>query len=408
MSSYEIREFYGKEQIPYKKLCAVMFRYGIGKLTDEAKYAEELTEKDNNRPEDFMRLGAFYDDVLYAAIESYPYTVHFDGHLCKMSGIGGVIADFNAPVKGAMKEIYKEAFIRMREKKQLISHLFGFEENYYRQYGYDASCRDMIWQIPVEKLRIVKEGVVKPFDNSENMKQDIRRVCEAFSKDKNLYIRKTERDWETFFEERKAYTTDVLSFVHYSDAGEADAFMSYTVSANENRPQDLVTKELWFSDLSGLRGVLSYFATQRAYCDVIKITLPEHVDLSFLTDSCGGWGKRDTFAENRHHGTSRIVDAEEILKLASYRGEGQLCIRIDGDVYAPWNNDCFMVKFGKDTKVTRGGTPDIEMNINAFSAGILGKTNFENLLLLPEIKVLRENEFDRVFYKKKLFMEEHF
>ncbi len=408
MKNYEIKECYGQEQIPYKKLCSVMFRYGNEKLADEETYKKELIEQDEKRSEDFMRLGAYKNGVLYAAIESYPYTVRFDGHLCKMSGIGGVIADFNAPVKGAMKEINKVAFVKMREKGQYISHLFGFEENYYRQYGYDASCRDVIWQIPVEKLRIIKEGTVKPFDNSEEMKQDIRKVRDAFSQDKNLYVQKTKQDWDSFFESRKAYVSDVFSFVHYNDAKEADAFMSYTVSANENRPQDLVTKELWFSDLSGLRGVLSYFATQRAYCDFLKITLPESVDLSLLTDSCGGWGKRDTFFENRHHGTSRIVDAEEILKLASYRSEGSICIRIVGDTYAPWNNDCFTVEFGKETKVTRGGTPDIEMSINAFSTGILGKTDFENLLLLPEVKVLQNADFERVFYKKKLFMEEHF
>lgn len=408
MGNYEIREFYGKEQIPYKKLSAIMFRRGIEDLKDEAAYAEKLEEADSKRSEDFMRLGAFYDDVFYAAIESIPYMVRFDGHLCKMSGIGGVISDFNAPVKGAMKEIYKEAFIRMRKKGQYISHLFGFEENYYRQYGYDTSCREMIWHIPIDKLRIMKEGIIKPFDNSEKMKQEICTIREKFSADQNLYIQKSEKDWECFFENRHAYTQKILSFVHYSPEGVADAFMSYSTSANENRPQDMVTKELWFTNLSGLRGVLSYFATQRAYCDYLKITLPEHVDLSLITDSCGGWGKRDAYAENRHHGTTRIVDVEEILKIASYRGRGKICIRICDDIYAPWNNDCFTVEFGEKTTVTRGGTPDIEMNINAFSSGILGKTDFENLLLLPEVKVLRDAEFDKVFYKKKLFMEEHF
>ena len=96
-----------------------MFRRGIEDLKDEAAYAEKLEEADSKRSEDFMRLGAFYDDVFYAAIESIPYMVRFDGHLCKMSGIGGVISDFNAPVKGAMKEIYKEALAQGFDPKYI-------------------------------------------------------------------------------------------------------------------------------------------------------------------------------------------------------------------------------------------------------------------------------------------------
>ena len=139
-----------------------------------------------------------------------------------------------------------------------------------------------------------------------------------------------------------------------------------------------------------------------------SITLPETVDLSPVLNNWAGWGKRNVERTVCDTGVSRVVDVEEVLKMAKYRGEGTVCIGIYDDIYAPWNNGTFTVTFGKETTVTRGGTPDIEMTINAFSSGILGRIDAENLPMFPGVKICNDTELSGVFYKKPLWIEEHF
>lgn len=408
MNKYEVREFYGEELIDYKKLCTVMFRGKNQFLKDEEEYKKILAEEDKQHGSDYFRLGAFYEGKLYAAITSNDFNTFFDGAPCKVSGIGGVISDYNSPFKGAMKLINSKAFEMMREKGQYISHLYGFEENYYRQYGYDVSCQSETWKIPVEKLSIYKEGIVKYYDGSEKMKNDIKAVYKKFVENVNLMLVKDDEGWDKFFDERQPYVSGVNAYVHYNDEGVADGYMSYFAQDQGDRPQNMVVSTLWYTDLPAIRGILSYFSTQRAYCDYIIVTLPETVDISPIVDSRGGWSKRIVVRTVSNQGTTRVVDVEQILKIAKYKGSGKVCIKVYDDIYAPWNNDCFTVEFGDETKVTRGGTPDIEMKINSFSSAILGRFEVENLRIIPDVNIFNEDELHKVFYKKHLWTEDHF
>lgn len=409
MENYTIREFYGEELIPFKKLSSVMFRFQNEYLKDEEAYKKYLAEEDKNREDDFFRLGAFYEDNLYAAIESFAHVVKFDSNDCKMTGIGSVISDFNSPFKGGMKQIYKKAFEIMRQKGQCISHLFPFEENYYRQYGYEVTSQSAQWKIPIEKLTIYKEGIVKPYDGSDEMKSHIVEIFNKFAIDKNLFIIHSDKDWEKFFETTRPYVSGVKSFIHYNEDNVADAYMSYKVVPKNEGVQDMSITKLWFADFKGLKGILSYFATQKSYCDCLLLTLPETVDIAPMLDSCGGWGKRNVSRTLLNQGTTRIVDVEKVLGLAKYKGEGSVCIKIYDDAYAPWNNDCFTVEFGDKTKVTRGGVPDIEMKITSFTSAIVGRFEFNNLLIFDDVKVNDSSkEFEKMFYKKHIWMEGHF
>lgn len=405
----EIRELNCEELIELEKLSTTLFRSKNEKLKDEEAYKKILLAEAQKSSFDFFRLGAFCDDKLCAAIINNDYIVNFDGNECKMSGIGGVVSDFNSPVKGLMKKINMVAFEKMRKNKQFISHLYPFEESYYRKYGYEVSAEISEWNIPVEKIENFKNGIVLAYDGSDKMKFDIINLYEAFSKDKNLSVKNTQKNWEAFFEEVKAYVTDLKSFLHYDNDGNCDAYMNYNIIYHEHKPQDLKVNKLWYKNFKALGGLLSYFITQRLYCDKIFISLPTTVDISPFLNSTGGWGKRNVTRYTINSGLSRIVDVEEILKIATFKNEGEICIKIYDDDYAPWNNDCFNVKYGKETtKVERGGKPDIEMKISSFSAGILGRFDFENLKIFPDIKIINNIEFGDVFYKKHLFIEEHF
>ena len=409
MCEYEIKEFYKKECLQYKKLCSIMFRMANENLKNEEEYKEILEAEDSKRSPDFIRMGAFFDGKIYAAIECIDYLINFDGNPCKMSGMAGVVADYNAPFKGALKEVYKKSFQKMRKNGQFLSHLYPFEENYYRQYGYDVSCQGAKWEIPIEKLSMKKTGKNVYFDGSDKMKSDIKEVFDAFSKDKNMMILFDENAWEKFFEEHAPFS-GLNSYVHYNDAEEPDGFMSYSPKDNGDLPQNMVVDRIWYKNIAGLKGSLSYFLTQKPYCDKLIVDLPCGVDISAFINSTGGWGKRDCQRIVKNYGLSRVIDVEKILEIAKIQGDGCVTIKIKDDQYTPWNDGTYKVTFGEKRIVEKTvEDADIEMDINAFSAGILGRYSLADLEIFESIRINKNIEnLSKVFYQKEAWTEEHF
>ena len=406
---YTIKEFYGEEALAYRRLMCMMFRWSNEKLTNPEEFKKQLVEEDENQEEGFFRLGAYADGTLYAAIECSGHTIYFDGMNCKMCGVGGVVSDFNGPFKGAVKQIYQKAFEIMREKGQIFSHLYPFAENYYRQFGYDASAEYALWSVPVERLSIPQYGKNVYFDASKKMKADLESVYGLFIKNQNLAVVKNKTQWKLFYKNRIPYQGR-SSYVHYADDGTPDGYIDFLAIKNDGT-QDLEVKTLWYTTLQGLKGCLSVFEKQRQYCNRVIIKLPKGLDISAFIDTTGGWGRKDkdTLHSLTNNGTSRVVDVEEVLKLAKADGEGKVCIEITGDIYAPWNNGTYTVVFGKDKKVKRGGEADIQMDINAFSSAILGRYTLENLELLESVKVFSNREdLKKFFYIKPIWLEDTF
>ena len=146
---YKIKEFYGADSIEFRRLMCVMFRWKNEQLSNPEEFKKQLVEEDKNQEDGFFRMGAYANDKLYAGLECSGHAIYFDGTECKMSGVGGVVSDPNGPYKGAIKQIFSKAFEKMREQKQIFSHLYPFAENYYRQFGYDVSAEYAFWNVPI-------------------------------------------------------------------------------------------------------------------------------------------------------------------------------------------------------------------------------------------------------------------
>lgn len=405
---FEIREFYGREAIPYKEICSRLFRYPDKDLQDIEEYGKKLEAADREREKDFVRLGAFYDGKLYAAMELIPFNVYIDGEIRKMCGIGGVVSLPDMQKKGAVKFLFKHAFKLMREKGQYISHLYPFNADYYRQYGYDISCEHRRWSVPVEFIRKDSSGGFVLYDGSQQMKRDIKEIYSHFSEKHNMAVCRSEENWEKYFEKHKPYVQPEFAYLHYTN-NKPDAYMRYTIRENAERPQDFDVSELWYSSYEGLRGVLSYFVTQRAYADRILLTLPKDADLSAVIEFCGGWGKRNAEVYSYFDGVSRCVDAEKFLELKKCRGKGRICVKIEEDEYCPWNNGCYTLEFGEKNIVTHGGEPDIAMDINSFTSLILGRCTLENAEIFPGVKIYKNREtLEKVFFERSCFIDIHF
>lgn len=246
------------------------------------------------------------------------------------------------------------------------------------------------------------------YDGSEKMKKEIKEIYEKFSSNYNMAIVKDSKQWDDFFKNIRPYVTKTFSYVHYTKDC-ADAFMLYSINENQTHPQDFSVRTLWFSSFEGLKGVLSYFVTQRPYGDRVYIKLPCDIDLSAAIEILGGWGKRNVDISTIIDGTTRVVDVAEVLKRAKCKGCGSVGIKIVNDEYCPWNNGIYTLQFGDKNTVSRGENADIEMDINAFSSLIMGRCELDRAGIFANLKIFgNEEELKKVFYKKCCYIEEHF
>lgn len=405
--SYEIKEFYDAEQFyEYRKLFSYLYRTTLRDLQDPERF-QAVWSSQPTAPE-LIRLGAFDQGRLYAAAQLHRHKVHYDGKELLMYGVGGVLSEYSKPYKGAMQQVFAEAFLRMKEQGTCISHLFPFSDDYYRQYGYEISSEKAIWEVPVSAIKKMGDGRFVIFDNSDKMKQEIRDIYNCFAARQNMAVLRTDRDWDEFFEAHTAFAGNCYTFVSYTDAG-ADGFVSFSRQKEGDQRPNYHADAICFKTYAGLRGLLAYFSTQTSYVENVILELPADIDLFPLLDSRKGNGMRHTHRFVRNIGLSRVVCVEGILKAARYHGQGQATIRIAGDTYCPWNNDCFTVTFGGETTVTRGGEPDIEMDIGAFTAGILGRCDPYALTAFPSVKIFgNEETLQKVFYRKPCWIGDKF
>lgn len=374
-----------------------MFDFIFYHMTDKA--IDEAIEKDKAMtPQErgFIRIGAFENDVI-AAMELYNYEVLFDNKPIRMAGVGNVVSSLEARGKGAIKQIFKFAFERMKEEGQIISHLYPFRGDYYRKFGYEVTAELVRWRIPTEMIHAKANGVIKHFDGSDKMKEDIKSLYRNFIKNKNLCI--VNKKWDEFFEQIMPFSKSIFPYVHYTN-GCPDGYASYSIKVYDDKIQDIEVKDFWYLGVDGISGILNYFSTLKDYSDRVLIFCND--DLSAFCEFNGGWGKRNTDRTIKYMGSTRVIDVYEILKLRA--AQADLTIEIE-DEYCPWNNDIFTVK---DGEVFRGGKSiDAKMTIRAFSSLIMGR--YKKYELVPELEIYNKKcDLSKLFPKREIFIDEHF
>lgn len=415
----EIRDFSGDEVYRYEQLVSTAFHYPYPELSDREALcarmaredAEMLSEKTSVHQNSFVRKGAFANGRLAAAFKMFPFSVNFDGQICEMCGIGGVLSDPEMRGMGAVSRLFDVAFSEMREKGMVFSHLYPFKTSFYRRYGYEHGVSCVRWTVPISFFPKQRVDMVH-FEGTEAQEADIKRVYRDFCRTYNLATGRSNFQWRTvYFKKWQPYVSESFSYLHY-DGDAADGFLSYSVEEREDAPMIITVNHLYFLTPSALYAMLCYLGTLDSYAQTVKLTLPSDVDIGMLLcDVQSAYGKMAVTRELLYSGATRVVDAEAVLRLARYRGKGSVRILIH-DTCCPWNDGCFLVEF--DTvclSVTRVSEEDadIETDINAFSLLILGGAALSDAAWMKSVKI-RSNiqALEKVFYKKALWIEDHF
>lgn len=405
-----------EDALRYSQLASIAFHSKNAGLDDENAFKEQAAQSEARALADKTRqgnhrtrTGLFRGDQLLSTLTAHAFEVNFDGSVCEMCGIGGVMSDPSAQKTGGVSKVLRHELAAMRERHQLFSHLYPFQTSFYRKFGYTHCAFAVKWTIPTQFLPEDPGSGNRLFDGSPEMRQAVRDIYRSFTAKYNLAVNRSDARWEGIFDRIKPYSSGAFSYVCFRNGAPA-GFLSYTVESYPDTPMTATVNHLYFSSPEALRSLLSHLGRQRSYISRVTLTLPADVDISaWLKELCSAYDKCNVHREILHQGASRVVDVEKALHLARYLGAGAANIRIlDRD--CPWNNKTFHVEFDNRCYcVSEAENWDIRLNIADFTALILGSRHLSEAPFMDSVEILGNVEnLRKIFYKKPLWIGDSF
>ena len=204
------------------------------------------------------------------------------------------------------------------------------------------------------------------------------------------------------------YKNQDFTYIYRNNKDEATAYISFK-EVDEDSGRNLIASRLIFNDADGLKGILELIGSLRSDHKHFKFELPMDI---YINDLLPEWAMGGGKIGIARKGMFRVVNVENILKNAKYKGSGKVALEIS-DPYIKENNGVFAITFkdGKSTKIEKKDSEkvDAKMPINTFSRLIMGSCESSSFEYISELEVLDNlDELTKVFYKKPCFITEYF
>lgn len=406
----EVRKITANEYPEALRMYSVCFEYdeGLGDLTKDAEFLEKVTAKPRNRTDanrDCIWAAFDTDGKMMSNMASLPFEANFDGHKVKMSGIGGVTTLPVYRQKGAVRACFGKILEEMKEKGQAISYLYPFSYYFYRKFGYEHVGTTVDWKIKLTAMpKATKCGKFKMLEPGADIK-DLETVYNAFANGVNLMTTRDRWSWEKAITYANPYETPVFTFVYYDDDGNPQGYFTF-VRHLEPGVRMIDVPEFCFATNEAATAMLGFLGKYQSDYSYAIIRMPGYLDLSAFLAEYANCVERTA----KYTGMFRVVDAEKILQIAKYKGEGSFTIELL-DETAPWNAGVYTVEFGKGgTTVSRtDNAPDIRADIQSFGLLISGEYGIEQAKYLSNVTVYGNYEtLENVFYRKPLWINDYF
>ena len=365
-------------------------------------------EPDNDR----LHFWAAYEDGTDEMMSTFTITdfkIYFDGHSCKMGGIGGVATLPQYRRMGGIRGCFQASLPDMYANGYDFSYLYPFSTGYYRKFGYENCVRRYHTTVMLSMLKPpAVGGVSKLADSSRNdLKPAIRAVDEILEARYNMMVQHTMEDYG-WVDKCSPAAKQEFTYVYFSQGGAPKAYTSFRMVV-EPDGRNLVCSRFAFVDAEGYNGLMHVFQSMSSDHQFVKFDIPSVPSTGYLMPewSMGAaqwalWGA----------GMVRVVNVESVLKKAKYLGTGRVVLEIQ-DPQIPENNGRFQVDFqdGKALSVARTeAAPDSSMRINIFSALISGVSDLASAMAyMPDLTVTgHESDLAKVFYPKPLMIADYF
>ncbi len=349
--------------------------------------------------------GAFSEDekVLYGSIDVSSYPVRFDGSQTRMGGIGGVETLPPYRRKGAIRACMQAAFESMYEEGYGFSFLYPFSHAYYRKFGYESAAREETWTIQLSALRAADVGgsvdILLPGDDF----LELTDIYNQFYATYNLSV--IRQEFQRDLAQKNILEQKQYCYVWRDETGRARGFLLFK---NREKVLDCTCSfasgqnAFLFLDARALEGLLYFVKTAfAADYQAIRFSLPERFPIDMIIGEGNG-----AQMSSCYHGMARVIHAGKVLEMCRCKGSGSLRIGLK-DEQLPQNTGVWELVYepGRPNQVQKlqvtGEEADVQLTIQDFTTLICGIHSWEDIPYMPQVKALKEADFEAVFYRKK-------
>lgn len=336
------------------------------------------------------------------------YDVRFDGHACKMGGIGGVATLPQYRRRGGIRGCFQEALPDMYASGYDLSYLYPFSTTYYRKFGYECGVRKFFIAVRLNLLAPPEfNGTLRLAEAGAPMTEAIRAVDACWESKYNMMVQHRPEDYK-WTEEFDPAVKQGFTFVCFAQDGTPKGYTTFT-KADEKDGRNLVCSRFAFVDREGFAGLMNLFKSLAADHALVKFALPASEAMQYLFPE---WSMDAASGFLHPAGMVRVVNVESVLKKAAYIGDGAVVLAVR-DPQIPENDRAFAVRFAQGKAVSVEAVSeeaDAVLTIQAFSALITGVCDLQEAALwMDGLEVRRpEAPLAQVFYRKPMMIVDYF
>lgn len=386
-----------EETMRFHELDAIAFQY-------------PLDRTETNGPDSRSHYWAAYNDSgeMMSKFSVVDYSIQFDGHACKMGGIGGVASLPPYRRQGGIRGCFEMALPDMYKNGYDFSYLYPFSTSYYRKFGYECCVQYLQVSVDLGLLSITDtQGSFRLAEAKHPMTDAIRAVDKEWELHYNMMVMHGEDDYG-WTEKFDPAATQEFTYVCFSESGVPKAYTTFRME-NQTDGRNLICKRFCFADRAGYMSLMRIFKSLSADHRFVKFVLPSATGMQYLMPE---WSLGAASFSLRNAGMVRVVNVQRVLKKARYLGSGKVTLEIhDGQIAE--NCGCFTVTFADGQSVSVEKTElnaDAILEIPTFSALIAGVCSLnEAAPWMSGLRVQRDTPaLQQAFYKKPLMIADYF
>lgn len=329
-------------------------------------------------------------------LQMIPYRVRLRGKEMESWFIVGAATMPKARRKGHMAALLEESFKRMRLSDVSVSHLYPFQYDFYRRYGYDI-CSERLLQRFSPRDILESAGLIECAKRAAKVREidyradagALRNCYQTCMQAVDGYVVRDTQSFELRLMEHALETGGGLAAIRDGK------ICAYTLFAVQEKK--VVCPETVYAHTADLTALLRVLAERFSDMETIEFSTPVSDRVRHLLKD----GRARVFIEP--FAMLRIIDFAALAQSLEYPVTicGQWVIEIR-DPHAPWNEGCWRFEISRGgARVSRtDAAADFSCGIGAVAQIICGLVTAEEA---AECGRLQHKDFDQLLQFNKAF-----
>lgn len=336
-------------------------------------------EIEPDKPRHDEGFGAFIDDRIVGAFASLPMLVTRGAAELKCAGIAGVAVLPHERQHGVGKAMMAHGIRHYREAGYDLASLYAFSEKFYRKFGYEVAGYK--YGIKVDMGRFPRFELTLPTRKLGPADREMIRPCyEAFARKRSGMNLRPENQWD-----RVIQLESNKAIYAVGDPVEAYAIVTHDWNFWVEQKVD----EIAWTTMRGYESLLSVLGGIG-----INKTHLSWVEPSDSPYRAKFWDRGADLDASKGFLMWRVLNVPQALSRLRPDGSGTFCLEVRdewfGENRGPWRVDFSPT----GVEVTKGGDPDLVMDIRQFSQAFMGEPSLRTLAVNELIEVRSESALE--------------